>query len=147
MIRRSTAAESLNNPGNRRSQQNTLNDFMPRQVSQQRTNYREERGIIGAYKRQGLPEGWVAMRSRETGDEYYVNEIIGGKGQYEFPTEPARGLNRAEIRRPINRDTNMEQRGTSHTPYREEIRGENRRNGSNVRSSGNREALYEWGRW
>ena len=93
LMKRNTAGESLNNLGNRRSQRNTLNDFMPRQVSHQRTNYREEEGLRGSYRRPDLPEGWVAMQSRGTGKEYYVNEIIGGKGQYEFPTEPARGLN------------------------------------------------------
>ena len=137
-MKKNTAGESLNNLENRRSQRNTLNDFMP-QVSHQRTNYREEEGIRGSYRRPDLPEGWVAMQSRGTGKEYYVNEIIGGKGQYEFPTEPARGLNGFGV--------NTEQGGVSRTPYGVVNRGGYRRNGSNGRSSGNEEEQREWREW
>ena len=79
------------------------------------------------------------MTSKTTGREYYVreryvNSNIEGKGQYEFPTEPAKGNNRNG-----GRGRNMRQGIESYSSQRrmQEYGGVNGGNRNTGTSSGN----------
>ena len=158
--RRNTASESLNIQRNRRG-----GNFSREQSSQQGTNTRdggrvreERRTQQGentreggrhrenqqtSYRVRGLPEGWVAMRSKKTGREYYVRERvistnIEGKGQYEFPTEPA---NRNNRNRGWGRNRRQGNEAYSSQKRMQEYGGENGGNRNTGTSSGNSQ---EW---
>ena len=83
------------------------------------------------------------MRSKKTGREYYVRECvistnIEGKGQYEFPTEPA---NRNNRNRGWGRNRRQGNEAYSSQKRMQEYGGENGGNRNTGTSSGNSQ---EW---